>query len=301
MEAGNQVTPKEDFDKLKSFFTEFPELIVNNKDGVDSIYYINGNYENLDESGIGLPNLSLTIEKEDFLDNEHLTDVMDRIYQNNQGAQFIRPNQISVVDSYFEGTLSKEDVIDNFRTGMKSKRKVPTKLDFRVKGNSVSHYGNTIQPIELITKLGLDFNMGNCIKYIYRHKDKGQASALNKTLDYFYWRLTQWDNHSTPSVNQILSENNNHFRLYEKFHSQMKESGMEWESKFISWLVLNESSYFDALRNTKYEDSLKGKFEFIYNKINIRSYELYGEELKSNLVYEYMIENNYTILEVDGE
>ena len=86
--------------------------------------------------------------------------------------------------------------------------KMNVEIPFKVKGNVVNHYGTSIQPIEIIVAYSLDFNMGNVLKYIYRHKQKEQDTALNKVLDYFYWRLTQWNNIKEYSLFEKLNSNN---------------------------------------------------------------------------------------------
>lgn len=48
-----------------------------------------------------------------------------------------------------------------------------------------SHYaGMAIQPVDYITKNGLDYLAGNVIKYISRHKEKGGAEDIRKAIHY---------------------------------------------------------------------------------------------------------------------
>tara|TARA_R100000789_G_C2991941_1_gene146350 strand:- start:246 stop:611 length:366 start_codon:yes stop_codon:yes gene_type:complete len=50
---------------------------------------------------------------------------------------------------------------------------------------SPDHYSNkNIQPINVIWDWGLNFDLGNVVKYISRHKDKGGDGDLEKALFY---------------------------------------------------------------------------------------------------------------------
>ena len=54
--------------------------------------------------------------------------------------------------------------------------------DIQVGGN---HYKDLpIQPIDFITKNGLDFMTGNAVKYLARHKAKGGAADIKKAIHY---------------------------------------------------------------------------------------------------------------------
>jgi hypothetical protein len=47
------------------------------------------------------------------------------------------------------------------------------------------HYkGMVIQPIEYITKNGLDYMQGNVVKYVSRHKNKNGAEDVRKAIHY---------------------------------------------------------------------------------------------------------------------
>lgn len=53
------------------------------------------------------------------------------------------------------------------------------------------HYNKwTIEPIEFINKNKLDFNTGNAIKYLMRHRDKNGVEDLRKAkqyIDFIMW------------------------------------------------------------------------------------------------------------------
>lgn len=47
------------------------------------------------------------------------------------------------------------------------------------------HYNKwEIEPIEFISRNELDFNTGNAIKYLMRHRDKNGAEDLDKAIQY---------------------------------------------------------------------------------------------------------------------
>lgn len=56
------------------------------------------------------------------------------------------------------------------------------------------HYQGTVQPIDLINAQGLNFNLGNVVKYACRAGKKDGESAekdLNKALDYIKFELAR--------------------------------------------------------------------------------------------------------------
>ena len=46
------------------------------------------------------------------------------------------------------------------------------------------HYKGDVQPIDLIESLDLDFNTGNVVKYVSRHKKKNELEDLLKAQFY---------------------------------------------------------------------------------------------------------------------
>ena len=47
------------------------------------------------------------------------------------------------------------------------------------------HYKDmAIQPVDFIYKNGMDFLTGNAVKYLSRHKAKGQAQDIRKAMHY---------------------------------------------------------------------------------------------------------------------
>jgi hypothetical protein len=70
------------------------------------------------------------------------------------------------------------------------------------------HYRKTgIQPIELITEWGLDFSLGNVLKYICRAGKKQNASIkddLMKALWYLTYHLTE-DTDTADNVLRIVN------------------------------------------------------------------------------------------------
>ena len=55
-------------------------------------------------------------------------------------------------------------------------------LDTQIGGNNYKRYA--IQPVEFIYRNNLDFLTGNCIKYLWRHKDKNGKEDLLKARHY---------------------------------------------------------------------------------------------------------------------
>lgn len=70
---------------------------------------------------------------------------------------------------------------------------------------SPDHYSNkNIQPIKVIGDWGLNFDLGNVVKYIARHKDKGGDGDLEKALFYLLHDLVQ----KGIDVDEILAKVN---------------------------------------------------------------------------------------------
>lgn len=61
-------------------------------------------------------------------------------------------------------------------------KQVADPLAYQVSGD---HYQKMpIQPVEFIVKNGIDFLSGNAIKYLARHRSKGQAEDIRKAIHY---------------------------------------------------------------------------------------------------------------------
>ena len=54
------------------------------------------------------------------------------------------------------------------------------------------HYKGKIQPIDLIESLDLDFNTGNVVKYVSRHKKKNGLEDLLKAQFYLDRMITNY-------------------------------------------------------------------------------------------------------------
>lgn len=63
---------------------------------------------------------------------------------------------------------------------------MPSSLEHQHGGE---HYKLPIQPIEFINKNGLNFNEGNAIKYICRHRNKNGAEDIKKAIHYLEFIL----------------------------------------------------------------------------------------------------------------
>lgn len=63
------------------------------------------------------------------------------------------------------------------------------KMETKSQGvNNPTHYDYSIKPIDAIESWGLNFNLGNTIKYIARHSRKGNPE---KDLEKALWYLTR--------------------------------------------------------------------------------------------------------------
>lgn len=57
------------------------------------------------------------------------------------------------------------------------------------------HYGNELQPIDVVDAWGLDFYEGSALKYLARHRKKNGAEDIRKAIHYLELLLErQYDN-----------------------------------------------------------------------------------------------------------
>jgi hypothetical protein len=64
--------------------------------------------------------------------------------------------------------------------------------------NHPSHYqltvkGVQIEALDVISGLGLGFNLGNAVKYVWRHKGKGGIEDLRKARFYLDAEIAAWE------------------------------------------------------------------------------------------------------------
>lgn len=75
-----------------------------------------------------------------------------------------------------------------------------------------THYRNGIQPIVLISRANLSFNLGNTLKYICRANYKGQHSLdIQKAKDYVNFEIS--DLHEYGFDNTVLPPNDPYVNL----------------------------------------------------------------------------------------
>jgi len=55
------------------------------------------------------------------------------------------------------------------------------------------HYDKPIKPIDVVQAWGLNFSLGNVLKYICRHKEVGGIHDLRKALWYLQWEIERWE------------------------------------------------------------------------------------------------------------
>lgn len=59
-----------------------------------------------------------------------------------------------------------------------------------------AHYGGEINPFEaikIINYYDLNFSLGNVIKYVLRHKDKGGLEDLKKAKQYLEFEIQKYE------------------------------------------------------------------------------------------------------------
>ena len=103
---------------------------------------------------------------------------MSQTNQNQTSVNQTNLNHINPKPSY--------DQIEDFIMEHQSKPNHTQNPTYHPLKNQVGgkHYQLTIQPVEYINKNKLNFNQGNIIKYITRHKEKNGVEDIKKVIHY---------------------------------------------------------------------------------------------------------------------
>lgn len=180
---------------------------------------------------------------------------------------------------------------------------------YKQKTSNVNHYSKEteLQSIDAIMALGLGFNTGNVIKYLQRHKDKGQASSLNKSLDYLYWHLCEaFFGDERPKT---IIERSSEFGLsdFDYFVIKLKDTNYV-AFKAITMFIDLEHSYFsasdkykkfatsynvpDEISRASFAESMIPRIFHYWKSLNTYSMKEYNTPLEDNLIFEFLKEHN---------
>ena len=101
-----------------------------------------------------------------------------------------------------------------------------------------SHYASMeIQPSEFINKNNLPFAEGNAIKYLCRHKQKGQKQDLEKAIHYWQMAIDR----DYPEKKDFLEEAEKEKKELAECYKEAKRQAEERKPKDKpnSWGILN--------------------------------------------------------------
>ena len=102
-----------------------------------------------------------------------------------------------------------------------------------------SHYQSmVIQPSEFINKNNLPFAEGNAIKYLCRHKQKGQKQDLEKAIHYCQMAIDR----DYPEQKDFLEEDEKEKKELEESYQESKRQAEERKPKDKpnSWGIINK-------------------------------------------------------------
>ena len=102
-----------------------------------------------------------------------------------------------------------------------------------------SHYQSmVIQPSEFINKNNLPFAEGNAIKYLCRHKQKGQKQDLEKAINYCQMAIDR----DYPEKKDFLEEAEKEKKELEESYRESVRQANERKSKNKpnSWGIINK-------------------------------------------------------------
>ena len=100
-----------------------------------------------------------------------------------------------------------------------------------------SHYQSMkIQPSEFINKNNLPFAEGNAIKYLCRHKQKGQKKDLEKAIHYCQMAIERDYSEKKDFLEEAEKEKKELKECYEEAKRQTEErKSKEWLKGYNKW------------------------------------------------------------------
>ena len=100
-----------------------------------------------------------------------------------------------------------------------------------------NHYQSMkIQPSEFINKNNLPFAEGNAIKYLCRHKQKGQKQDLEKAIHYCQMAIDRDYSEKKDFLKEAEKEKKELEESYKESRRQTKErKSTEWAKGFKEW------------------------------------------------------------------
>jgi len=100
-----------------------------------------------------------------------------------------------------------------------------------------THYASmVIQPSEFINKNNLPFAEGNAIKYLCRHKQKGQKQDLEKAIHYCQMAIDRDYPEKKDFLEEAEKEKKDLEESYEESKRQTKErKSAEWAKGYGKW------------------------------------------------------------------
>ena len=110
-----------------------------------------------------------------------------------------------------------------------------------------SHYSMPIQPAEFVNKNNIPFAEGNAIKYLCRHKKRGQKQDLLKAIHYIELELQHTyavdpQGNSIDSLSIDCDAIDYEMFLQEQYDFYVKQNVGENILKYDEWLIENEKN-----------------------------------------------------------
>ena len=99
------------------------------------------------------------------------------------------------------------------------------------------HYQSMkIQPSEFINKNNLPFAEGNAIKYLCRHKQKGQKKDLEKAIHYCQMAIDRDYSEKKDFLEEVEKEKKELEESYKESRRQTEErKTKEWQKGYNKW------------------------------------------------------------------
>jgi len=126
---------------------------------------------------------------------------------------------------------SKENIMDN-----KKQKRTDTVNPYDIQVGGTHYASMVIQPSEFINKNNLPFAEGNAIKYLCRHKQKGQKQDLEKAIHYCQMAIDRDYTEKKDFLEEAEKEKKELEESYKESKRQTKErKSTEWTKGYDKW------------------------------------------------------------------
>lgn len=136
-------------------------------------------------------------------------------------------------------------------------------MDNLILGEKNYKAGIGYQPIHLIRETGMNFNVGNVVKYVYRYKRKNGLEDLEKAKTYLEWVFEDSEKKVVPAWVGTVSSEDSKFMSYD---NEIDDLQFRFYSNFFTYLHFHygKNEYEDG---QMLKDEIRRSLDNIINSI----------------------------------